>query len=64
MTSFSLSTNFVENPKKLVRKVRPRVVPPHVTLTVEEPAIQVPTTDMAEKTLRDFFVPSATNIAT
>ena len=61
MTGFSLPTNFVENPKKLVRRVRPRVVPPQLSLSTSELAFQAP---MAEKTLRDFSVPSATNVAT
>ena len=67
MTGFSLPTNFVENPKKLVRRVRPRVVPPQLSLSTSEPAFQAPATTtepMAEKTLRDFSVPSAANVAT
>ena len=67
MTSFSLPTNFVENPEKLVRRVRPRVIPPPLSQTTSEPASQAPSTitePMAEKTLRDFSVPSAANVAT
>ena len=56
MSGFSLPTNFVENPEKLVRRVRPHVVPPHLSLSTTKP--------MAEKTLRDFSVPSAANVAT
>ena len=67
MTSFSLPTNFVENPEKLVRRVRPRVVLPQLSLSTSELAFQAPATTtepMAEKTLRDFFVPSAANVTT
>ena len=65
MSGFSLPTNFVENPEKLVRRVRPRVVPPPISQSTSEPASQAPSTKlMAEKTLRDFSVPLATNMAT
>ena len=65
MSGFSLPTNFVENPEKLVRRVRPRVVPPPISQSTSEPASQAPsiTELMAEKTLRDFSVPSAANVA-
>ena len=67
MSGLSLPTNFVENPKKLVRRVRPRVIPPSISQSASEPASQAPSTitePMAEKTLRDFSVPSAANVAT
>ena len=67
MSGFSLPTKFVENPEKLVRRVRPRIVPPPLSQSTSEPAFQAPSTitePMAEKTLRDFSVPSATNVAT
>ena len=67
MFGFSLPTNFVENPEKLVRRVRPRVVSPPLSQSTSEPALQAPSTTtepMAEKTLRDFSVPSAANVAT
>ena len=66
MSGFSLSTNFIENPEKLVRRVRPRVVPPPFSQSTSAPASQAPsiTELMAEKTLRDFSVPSAANVAT
>ena len=67
MSSISLPTNFVENPEKLVRRARPRVVPPQLLLSTSEPAFQAPATTnepMAEKTLRDFSVLSAANVAT
>ena len=63
---FPLPTNFVENPEKLVRRVRPHVVPPPISQSTSELASQAPsiTELMAEKTLRDFSVPSAANVAT
>ena len=66
MSGFSLPTNFVENPEKLVRRVQPRVFPPPISQSTSELASQALsiTEFMAEKTLRDFFVPSAANVAT
>ena len=66
MSGFSMLTNFVENPEKFVRRVRPRIVPPLISQSTSEPASQAPsiTELMAEKTLRDFSVPSAANVAT
>ena len=67
MSGFSLPTNFLQNPEKLVRRVRPLVVPPPLSQSTSEPASQAPSTitePMAEKTLRDFSVPSAANVAT
>jgi hypothetical protein len=62
MTGFFLPTNFIENPEKLMRRVRPRVVLPQVVLSTEEPVNEAPSTVMAEKTLHEFSIPSATNI--
>ena len=67
MSSISLPTNFVENLEKLVRRVGPHVIPPLLSLSTSEPALQAPTATtepMAEKTLRDFSAPSAANVAT
>jgi hypothetical protein len=68
MTGFSLPTNFVENPEKLVRRIQSRVIPPQISLSTSEPTFQVPTTttteSMAEKTLRNFSVPSPANMVT
>ena len=67
MSGFSLPTNFIESPEKLVRRVRSRVIPPPISQSTSEPASQAPSTIielMAEKTLRDFSVPSAANVAT
>ena len=67
MSGFSLPTNFVENSEKLVRRVRPRIVPPPLSQSTSEPALQAPSTitePMAKKTIRDFSAPSAANVAT
>jgi len=67
MSGFSLPTNFVENPEKLVRRVRPRIVPPQLLLSTSEPAFHAPATTtepMAEMILCGFSVPSAANVAT
>ena len=67
MSDFSLPINFIENPEKLVRRVRPHVVHPQLSLSTSEPVLQSPSTTtepMAEKTLREFSVPSTTNVAT
>jgi len=64
MTGFSLPTNFVENPEKLVRRVRSHVIPSQIILSAREPVNPAPTIAMAEKTLRDFSVPSTANVVT
>ena len=66
MTGFSLPKNYTENPEKLVRRTRPGVVPPLAILPAQEPISEAPLVleAMAEKTLRDFSVPSTANVAT
>ena len=66
MTSFCLPENYIENPEKLVRRLRPRIVPPPTSLPVQKPNSEAPSVceAMAEKTLREFSVPSAANVAT
>ena len=66
MIGFSLPENYTENPEKLVRRSRPRVVPPPATLPVQKPSSEELTISeaMAEKTLREFSVPSTANVAT
>jgi hypothetical protein len=66
MIRFSLPTNFIKTPEKLMRRVRHRVVPSQVILSAAEPVVQAPSAPepMAKKTLRDFSVPSATNVDT
>ena len=66
MTSFSLPENYTKNLENLVRRSRPRVVPPPATLLVQKPSSEAPTVReaMAKKTLRELFIPSTTNVAT
>ena len=66
MTGFSLLENCTENQENLVRRSRPHVVPPPATLPVKKPSSEAPTVPeaMAEKTLREFSVPSTANVAT
>ena len=66
MSGFSLPTNFVENPEKLVRRTQPRVIPPLAILLAQEPIQEAPLAieAMTEKTLREFSVPSTDNVAT
>ena len=66
MTSFSLPENYTDNPEKLVRRTRPRVVPPLAILPAQKPISEAPLIleAMAEKTLREFSVPSTDNVAT
>jgi len=66
MTSFNLPQNFTPNPESLLRRVRPRVVPPKIFLSAGEPVISAPSTSnsMAQKTLRDYSAPSATQVPT
>ena len=62
MTGFDLLQNFTLNLESLLRRVRPRVVPPQISLLAGEPVISAPSTSnsMAQKTLRDYSALSAT----
>ena len=66
MTGFSLPENDTDNPEKLLRRTRPRVVPPLAILPAQKPISEAPLVleAMAEKTLREFSVPSTDNVAT
>ena len=66
MTGFSLPKNYTDNPEKLMRRARLRVVPPLAILPAREPIWEAPLIleAMAEKTLREFSVPSTDNVAT
>src|SRR6185437_6030541 len=66
MTGFSLPENYTDNPERLVRRARPRIVPPLAILPAQEPVSKAPLVleAMAEKTLREFSVPSTDNVAT
>ena len=54
----------MQNWESLLRRVRPRVLPPQHTLSASEPVISAPaaSNSMAQKTLRDFSAPSANNV--
>ena len=64
MTHFDLPENFMQTPESLLRRVRPRVVPPQRTLSASEPIISAPSASncIAQKTLRDFSAPSTNNV--
>ena len=66
MTGFSLLENYTDNPWRLVRKARPRVVPLLAILLGQEPISEAPLVleAMAKKTLREFSIPSTDNVAT
>ena len=66
MAGFSLPENYIDNLEKLVRRARLRVVPPLAILPAQEPISDAPLAieAMAEKTLREFSVPSTDNVAT
>ena len=66
MTSFSLLKNYIDNPERLVRREKYRVIPPLAILPAQEPISEAPLVleAMAEKTLREFSVPSTDNVAT
>ena len=53
---FDLPQNFHSNLESLLRRVRPRVIPPQISLSAAEPVIQAPPASqaMAQKTLRDY----------
>ena len=66
MTGFDLPQNFMPNPESLLRRVRPRVVPPQISLSAAKLVIQAPSASqaMAQKTLRDYSAPSASQVPT
>ena len=66
MTGFSLPENYTDNPERLVRMARPRVIPPLTILPAQKPISEAPLIleAMAEKTLREFSVPTTDNVAT
>ena len=66
MTSFDLPQNFTPNPESILRRVCPRVVLPQISISAAEPVIQAPSASqaMAQKTLRDYFAPSANQVPT
>ena len=65
MIGFSLPENYIDNPERLVRRARPRIIPPLTILPAQEPILEEPLVleAMAEKTLCEFSVPSTDNVA-
>ena len=65
MTGFSLPENYTDNLERLMRRAQPCVVPPLTILPTQEPSSETPLVlvAMAEKTLREFSVPSTANVA-
>ena len=66
MTGFDLPQNFHSDPESLLRRVRPRIVPPQISLSAVDPVIASSSAPraMAQKTLRDYSAPSANQVPT
>ena len=66
MTGFVLPQNFHSNPELFLRRVRPRIVPPQISLSAAEPVIALSSVPraMAQKTLCDYSAPSANQVPT
>ena len=65
MTGFELLQNFHSNPESLLRRVRPCVVPPQISLSAAEPVIASSSASRAmAQTLGDYSAPSANQIPT
>jgi hypothetical protein len=64
MTDFDLPQNFTQGLESLLRRVRPRVITPQISLSAVEIVIIAPSTSnaMAQKTLREFSASSADNV--
>ena len=67
MTGFDLSTNYVEDPEALIRRTRAKLKKV-LALELEDNQIRLSLTPefeaIANKTLREFFAPTTTNICT
>ena len=66
MTGFDLTQNFTPNAESLLRRVRPRVVPPQILVLKAELVNQAPLASqaMAQKTLHDYSALSANQVPT
>src|SRR6185312_14332752 len=66
MTSFDLPQNFHSDPGSLLRRTRAHLVSPRRPLSAAEPVIASPSTSqaMAQKTLCDYYAPSANQVPT
>ena len=66
MTGFDLPQNFHSNPESLLRRAHSRVLPPPISLSAAEPVIASSSAPraMAQKTLCDYYAPSASQVST
>ena len=66
MTSFDLPQNFHSDPESLLRRVRPHIIPPRISLSAVDPVIASSSAPraMAQKILRDYSAPSANQVPT
>jgi hypothetical protein len=66
MTGFDLPQNFHSNPESILRRVRPHIVPPQISLLAVDLVIASPSAPraMAQKTLRYYSAPSANQVPT
>ena len=66
MTCFNLPQNFHSDPESLLRRVRPRIVTPQISLSAVDPVIASSSAPraMAQKTLHDYSTPSANQVPT
>ena len=66
MTGFVLPQNFHSNPELFFRRVRPRIVPPQISLSAVDPVITSSSAPraMAQKTLCDYSALSANQVPT
>ena len=66
MTGFDLPQNIHSDPESLLRRTRGRRVSPRRLLSVAEPVIASSSASqaMAQKTLRNYFAPSANQVPT
>ena len=64
MTVFDMPQNFHSNPESHLRRMRARLVSPRRPLSVAEPVIALSSASqaMAQKTLCDYFAPSANQV--
>ena len=63
---FRLAVKFHSNPESLLRRVRPRIVPPQISLSAVDPVIASLSAPraMAQKTIRDYYAPYANQVPT
>ena len=66
MAGFDLLQNFTPNLESLLGRVRPRVVPPQISLSAAEPVTPVTSAShtMTQKTLLDYSAPSTNHVPT